>query len=169
MYTDTRFITPIGFRIDPEQDRPQLYSLMLGNESGDNFALVYEGQLAICLSPDKYDEALGLVGLDWQAMAGKVMPLLWIDFATAFYICESGGIDEQGRIVNVLNVVSDILIGLKIGVPAVFKSDLVSFADYVTFDRDVGAYFDLTPASKAKIIGGLQWCLGAIISRGRFL
>ncbi|MBD3885860.1 hypothetical protein IFO70_29550 [Phormidium tenue FACHB-886] len=158
----------IGFRLDPERETPQVYTLFICND--ENQPIVVDEQIVFFSNPELASKALELYG----ANVGQYNSIpkdvdLVCDLATMLYLITSEDTDPSAIIVNCLNTFDDLVKATELQVPNEYKKVLNAFADHLTFDQEFANFLTQQNISRSVIIDGVLWCVGAILVKARIL
>ena len=82
---------------------------------------------------------------------------------------KSGKVDQKVTILNCLNMFFDIFKVLNVDIPETYRKNLYAFADYLTFEKNIVAFFDTTEAKRVDILQAFLWCVGTVLSNSKIL
>lgn len=91
------------------------------------------------------------------------------DLKEALRLIENEEIDDSAIIINSLNMIFDFVKSTRISFPCQYKEILFSFADHLTFERNISTFFEKTNFSRTLVLDGLLWCVGAILSKSTII
>ncbi|MFM9263953.1 hypothetical protein [Tychonema sp. BBK16] len=157
-----------GFRIDPETEAPNLYTLIAYGEQEP--PLVAGGQLVFFSRPELAINALQLCDIDVTTLG---MPPTEIDaicdIAETLYLLDAEDIDESDTIVNCLNTLFDLVKAILMPMPTEYKRVLYAFADHLTFEQEFASFLNEEDIQRSEIVNAILWCVGAITAKSRLL
>ena len=156
----------IGLRIDPDK------------ETSDFFTLIFSGDSDIPLTIDNYIVFFNEIDF-LSATIEKMFPEIHkkidisevyiVDIAQIFYLINLEAIDNSNTILDGLNIIIDLVKASRLTMPDRYKKILFMVADYFTFNKEVSNLFIESNIGKAEVINIILWCIGAIISKTKFL
>lgn len=161
-------ISLIGFRINPDSEAPEFFTLLVGGEK--DTALMVDDNLAFFIEFEQKQQAFEL--LDKQIRQDFPVPNevdLVADLATTLYLIENETLDDSAIILDCLNTIFDLLHTLNKNLSDERKNLLWKFADHLTFEKDFGQYLISNSISRDSLIDALIWCVGAIVSKSKVL
>lgn len=166
---DNNIVKPInafylmGLRTDAMSETPNFFTFLL-EQDGILVPLIKEGRLALFMRPEQAEEALKNTGIEvtFKESPGVSNTYL-LDAAYALHLVAHGKIDPDKVIANLLDWFARTLTALGVPLPPVFDVlvDLGHFADQNPFIAD---FLDQEPFRRQRVIDGIRWCLGAILS-----
>lgn len=158
----------IGFRIDPDNVNPQLYTLMIINEK--DHPIIVDKQILFFTKPRLADKALELADPDIRKLgpAPKKVDLV-CDIAQMLHLVESKKVDPSAFILNCLNTLFDLIRAWKYPMPPEYKRILHKFAGHLTFEKEFESFLIKEGISREEIFNALFWCIGVIVSKAKFI
>ena len=161
-------ISLIGFRIDPDSESPDIYTLMA--YGAREVLLVVNGQILFFRSPSSVKVAYDFFGEDVKNLASVPSEIDAIfDLAAALHTINHQDIDESAEVIDCLNMLFDLVAATQTAMPAAYKKLLYGLADHLTFERNLGEYLTRLDLKRAEITDAVLWCVGAIVVNSKVL
>jgi hypothetical protein len=162
-------VSLIGFRINPDSEEPEFYTLL--DRSGDkDRALTVDSDLIFFAKLEQKQQAFNL--FREEIKKGCAVPDeidLVADLAGALYLIENEGLDDSAIILNLLNTIFDLLYSVDIQLSDDKKSLLWKFADHLTFEKEFKQYLSSNSINRQSISDAILWSVGAIVSSSKIL
>ena len=159
----------IGFRINPDSEAPEFYTLV--DCSGDkDRTLTVDNDLIFFAKLEQKQQAFELFSKNIKkgfAVSDEVD--LVADLAGALYLIENEDLDDSAIILNLLNTIFDLLYSADKQLSDDKKSLLWGFADHLTFEKEFKQYLSSNSINRQSIIDAILWSVGAIVSRSKIL
>ena len=164
--TDQEAVALIGFRLDPQNESPDLYTLLIYGGEHD-FPFVVNEQIIFFRNPQLSVKVASLLPSNMPSeLRDKgitpTVPELICDIAKSLHIIESENKDDSSIILNCINIFTDLVPATGISMPAMYKDILNRFAGHLTFNREFGDFLRQENISRNEIIDAILWCIGAI-------
>lgn len=157
-----------GFRIDPETEIPNLYTLIVYGEQEP--PLVAGGQLLFFNRPELAINALQLCDIDVSELKNSPTKIDAIcDIAETLYLLDAEDFDESATILNCLNPLLDLVKATLIPMPTEYKRILYHFADHLNIEEEFASFLDKENIQRSEIVNAILWCVGAITAKSRLL
>lgn len=157
-----------GFRIDPETEIPNLYTLIVYGEQEP--PLVAGGQLVFFTRPELAINALQLCDIDVSEVGKPPTEIDAIcDIAETLYLLDAEDFDESATILNCLNPLFDLVKATLIPMPTEYKRILYAFADHLNIEEEFANFLDEEDIQRSEIVNAILWCVGAITAKSRLL
>ncbi|MEG4802649.1 hypothetical protein QUB63_12880 [Microcoleus sp. ARI1-B5] len=158
-----------GFRIDPETEVPNLYTLIVYGEQEP--PLVAGGQLVFFTRPELAINALQLCEIDVSELEKPPTQIDAIcDIAETLYLLDAeDDIDESGIILNCLNALLNLVKVTLTPMPTEYKRVLYAFADHLNIDEEFASFLAEEDIQRSEIVNAILWCVGAITAKSRLL
>ncbi|NJK66920.1 MAG: hypothetical protein HC941_10535 [Microcoleus sp. SU_5_3] len=157
-----------GFRIDPETEQPNLYTLIVYGEQEP--PLVAGGQLVFFTRPELAINALQVCDIDVSEVGRPPIEIDAIcDIAETLYLLDSEDFDESAIILNCLNPLFDLVKATLIPMPTEYKRILYAFADHLNIEEEFASFLDEEDIQRSEIVNAILWCVGAITAKSRLL
>jgi hypothetical protein len=163
----------IGFRLDPDSERPEFYTVLIHGGEKDrplqiNERIVFFNDYQSFTKVQTFRDS----NVPTHLRKNKYSPQradLVCDIAEVLYLIESEDEDKSAMIINCINTLSDLLPAAGLKLPAGYKTILTTFADHLTFHREYGKFLRRKNLSRSAIRDAILWCLGCIAARAKFL
>ncbi len=158
----------IGFLIDPDSESPDLYTLFFPGEVDE--PLVVEDYIVFFVKPETAAKALKISDKNETLINSlpKEVDLI-CEVAGSLYIINYQDIDPDATIVNFLNILLDLIKATGLPMPEDYRRILYTFADHLTFNREVAAFFTDEQISRTEITDAILWCIGAVVSKSKLV
>ncbi len=157
-----------GFRIDPETETPNLYTLIVYGEQEP--PLVAGGQLVFFTRPELAINALQLCDINISELGKPPTQIDSIcDIAETLYLLDAEDIDESGIMLNCLNALLNLVKVTLTPMPTEYKRVLYAFADYLNIQEEFASFLAEEDIQRSEIVNAILWCVGAITAKSRLL
>jgi hypothetical protein len=157
-----------GFRIDPDTEIPNLYTLIVYGEQEP--PLVAGGQLVFFTRPELAINALQLCNIDVSKQGKPPTQIDAIcDIAETLYLLDAEDIDESGTMLNCLNALLNLVAVTLTPMPTEYKQVLYALADNLNIDREFASFLAEEDIQRSEIVNAILWCVGAITAKSRLL
>jgi hypothetical protein len=159
----------IGFRLDPESEGPQFYTLFV-LESDNDRPLVCEGRVVFFARPEQANAALKLSNNDMARLGPAPKELeIFCDIADSLHIVNSQNEDTDGVLLETIALFDDLIRATQINVPAQYMSVLSALSERLVSIPEFATMLAETGLDRETIEDALMWCVGAVAVKGRFL
>ena len=159
----------VGLRLTPGRVDADFYFLWISPQrlqGGDSDFAVGEGRRAFLFS--NLDRAVHLLdGLQKNVYPGMVVidPVNCIDVPETMRMIAEGVVDEQDVVVNTYNTLRDILRHTAYeAVPRRHRRALFDLQHHLTFDKNIGLFFEKSKWSRKRVRDGFLWLVGAVFA-----
>ncbi|MEG4587705.1 hypothetical protein QUA54_21185 [Microcoleus sp. MOSTC5] len=157
-----------GFRIDPDTEVPNLYTLIVYGEQEQ--PLVAGGQLVFFTRPELAINALQLCNIDVSQLGKPPTQIDAIcDIAETLYLLDAEDMDESGTILNCLNALLNLVQATLTPMPTEYKPVLYAFADHLNIDEEFASFLAEEDIQRSEMVNAILWCVGAITAKSRLL
>ena len=157
-----------GFRLDPETEVPNLYTLIVYGEQEP--PLVAGGQLVFFTRPQLAINALQLCDIDVSELGRPPTQIDVIcDIAETLYLLDAEDIDESGIMLNCLNALLNLVKVTLTPMPTEYKRVLYALADYLNIDEEFASFLAEEDIQRSEIVNAILWCVGAITVKSKLL
>lgn len=157
-----------GFRIDPDTEIPNLYTLIVYGEQEP--PLVAGGQLVFFTRPELALNALQLCDIDVSELGRPPTQIDAIcDIAETLYLLDAEDIDESGIMLNCLNALLNLVKATLTPMPTEYKRVLYAFADHLNIEEEFASFLAEEDIQRSEIVNAILWCVGAITVKSRLL
>lgn len=157
-----------GFRIDPDREDPEIYTLFIYGEQ--ERPLVADGYIVFFSQPDLAISALKLCKIDTSQLGMPPTEVaLLCDIAEMLHLIRYKDIDDSATILNCLNTVFDLVKATLLPLPNDYKRVLYSFADHLTFEQEFASFLTQHEIERSMIENAIMWCMGAVMSKSKLL
>lgn len=158
----------LGFRIDPDTEVPNLYTLIVYGE--EEPPLVAGGQLVFFTRPQLAIDALKLCDIDVRELGRPPTQIDAIcDIAETLYLLDAEDIDESGIMLNCLNALLNLVKVTLTPMPTKYKRVLYAFADHLNIDEEFASFLAEEDIQRSEMVNAILWCVGAITAKSRLL
>jgi hypothetical protein len=157
-----------GFRIDPDREEPEIYTLFIYGEQ--ERPLVADGNIVFFSRPDLILSALKLCEIDTSQLGIPPTEVsLVCDIAETLHLISYKDIDDSATILNCLNTVFDLVKATSVPLPNDYKRVLYSLADHLTFEQEFASFLTQNDIKRSMIENAIMWCMGAVMSKSKLL
>ncbi len=159
----------VGFRIDPEAEGPQFYTLFV-LESENDRPLVANGRVVFFAEPGRAAEALQLAENDMSRLAPAPKELeILCDVAEALHIANAQDADTDGVLLETIALFDDLIRAISINVPAQYMSVLSALSERLSSSPEFATMLAETGLDRETIEDALMWCVGAVAVKSRWV
>jgi len=160
--------TMIGIRLEFERETPEFYLLAFTGDS-ELRPLMQDGKILLMTNKRHTRMVAALAGCEQAVATARKEDEVWFSVGRAVTVLREEPVDHWALILNTINLLDDLLIAVAVSPPPVHKAHLDQLADYLTFDRDLDAFFTTATFDRAEACNALLWCIGALFTRVRIL
>jgi hypothetical protein len=156
----------VGFRLNYENETPELYTIIIYEETEK--AITHNGNLLFVTDLSKVKLIYSF--LDSGTKEKFEIPThmkIGIDVAKTLYLLENEKEDDSATILDCLNIILDLFKSIEVIIPEDKKKILYGLADFLTFADDFPTYLEKSSISRETIIDVIIWCLGKLLTRSR--
>ncbi len=159
----------VGFRLDPESEGPQFYTLFV-LESENDRPLVSDGRVVFFTRPEKAAAALKLSTNDMSRLGPAPKELeIFCDIAEALHIANAQDEDADGTLLETIAVFDDLIRAIQINVPAQYMSVLSALSERLASAPEFATMLAETGLDRETIEDAIMWCVGAVAVKSRWL
>jgi hypothetical protein len=159
----------VGFRLDPETEGPQFYTLFV-LESDNDRPLVSNGRVVFFARPEQASAALKLSTNDMARLGPAPRELeIFCDVADALHIANSQDEDVDGVLLEAIALFDDLIRAIQINVPAQYMSVLSALSERLAADPEFATMLADTGLDRETIEDAIMWCVGAVAVKSRFI
>jgi len=160
--------TLLGIWIRREDGLPELCTAMLNGER--DVPLMDEGTIVFFRRPGDAEEMIDRFGPVTDAeRRGLEAVSVYCEIAALLEVVRTGRTDEYAVVVDTLNAVLDLIAATGVGMPDDIRHTLHTAADYMTFSRDIAAWFDETKISREHLVQSIRWAVGTIVTHSKIV
>jgi hypothetical protein len=152
----------IGFRMDPNAEGPQFYTL-IGDEGESERPITKGGRVLLFRRPP--DGLKALMESDNGFSDVRPVPTeleLMCDISGALYVANAENEDAEGVLFELIAVLDDLLRAVKLNVPAEFTAVLSAVAERLAENPEFASLLEKRKLSREKLEDALMWCVGAV-------
>ncbi|GEM_PF-1238741 len=151
----------VGVRLNKHNEHPELYTLI--TYGADDVLLTSGKQLLFFTMPEFAGPAFALFPESIQQAFPPPEEVSFIyDLAKALQIVRHGRLDKEAIVIDCLNFIFDLVQTIGIAIPDKNKVALYNLADYLTFDKNIGVFFQNHTHTRSEITNAILWCVGVI-------
>ncbi len=159
----------VGFRLDPDVDGPQFYTLFV-LESENDRPLVTNGRVVFFAEPSSAAEALGLAENDMSRLGPAPIELeVFCDVAEALHIANAQDTDSDGVLLETIALFDDLIRAIEINVPAQYMSVLSALSERLATTPEFATMLAESGLDRETIEDALMWCVGAVAVKSRWI
>lgn len=158
----------IGFRINPENREPEVYTILIFGET--NRPILMNGHIVFFAKPELARLAIEISepSLLQSISIPKDVELV-VDIAETLYLISSEKIDPEATIINCLNIFVDLIKPLNISMPSLYKNKLNDLASHLTFEREFSDFLIQKQIDRSLITDAILWIIGVIVSKSKLI
>jgi hypothetical protein len=171
---DTKLIIPssytdcwiLGFRFNPDSDVPEFYSLMFSSD--DFIPLMCEDRYILAFTSIDSLKAFCKEKIE-ELNTDSLNIELICEIASILYLISSQQEDSEVDIIHGLNIIFDLISATDQEIKGANKHLLFSFADHMTFTKDIADFFEGKDFTREDLIDSIVWCVGLIMTSMKFM
>jgi hypothetical protein len=163
---DTSTLYLVGFRIDPDIETPQMYTIYVD----DDRPILCDNRPILFSRPELAQTAL-IRSNCGASMLGPAPSELYtvFDIANALYSINERDKDDCSDLLNVINAVLDFAKCARQPMSNTFLIQLSLLADHLTFHRHFARFLDEHSWDRRQIVDALYWTLGMILCASKII
>ena len=159
----------VGFRLDPDAEGPQFYTLFV-LESENDRPLLANGRVVFFAQRSQSGSALTLADNDVSRLAPAPTELeILCDVAEALHIANALDADTDGTLLETIALFDDLIRAISINVPAQYMSVLSALSERLTTNPEFATMLAETGLDRETIEDALMWCVGAVAVKSRWI
>ncbi|MDX2240943.1 MAG: hypothetical protein NW224_09690 [Leptolyngbyaceae cyanobacterium bins.302] len=161
MVTEDEWLSLASFRINPNSEKPEIYTLIICRDV--DYPVLLDKQIVFFNKKELSSKALELCSLEVQRLGPAPQEVdLVVDLAESLYLISNEDIDTTSTILDCLNTLIDLVKAAQIPIPEHYKNSLYAFADHLTFEQEFSSFFVNHSVNRSAILDGILWCVGAV-------
>jgi hypothetical protein len=156
----------IGFRIEPDICDPQLYTIYVN----DDRPIMFRGRPILFSKMELAQTALAKCDCGAAAF-GPAPTDVYAVYDITNAICTLCENDEElhSEVLDLVNVILDFTICLKIKMPDGYREQLELLADHLTFQNNLRTFFSQHNLNRASFVNALYWAIGMIVYNSKII
>lgn len=159
----------VGFRLDPDFEGPQFYTLFV-LESENDRPVVSENRVVFFARLDQASAALKLSTNDMFRLGPAPKELeIFCDIAEALHIANAQDEDVDGVLLETIAVFDDLIRAIQINVPAQYMSVLSALSERLASAPEFATMLTETGLDRETIEDAIMWCVGAVAVKSRWI
>ena len=159
----------VGFRLDPDAEGPQFYTLFV-LESANDRPLVSGGRVVFFADPSQAGSALSLADNDMSRLGPPPRDLeILCDVAQALHVANAQTEDTDGVLIETIALFDDLIRSIQINVPAQYMSVLSALSERLAASPEFATMLAETGLDRETIEDAIMWCVGAVAVKSRWL
>jgi hypothetical protein len=159
----------IGFRLDPEADGPQFYTL-IGSEGEGERPIMRGDRILFFHLPKNAANALKSSDNGFSDIQPAPHELeLLCDIGEALHVANQKNEDADGLLFEAIAVFDDLLRALKLTVPDEYATVLAAVAERLGESQEFASILDKAARSREKLEDALLWCVGAVAAKSSWV
>ncbi|MDT8070466.1 MAG: hypothetical protein ROO76_20050 [Terriglobia bacterium] len=159
----------VGFRLDPDAEGPQFYTLFV-LESENDRPLVASGRVIFFSDPASAADALKLADNDMSRLGPAPTEIeIVCDVAEALHIANAQDTDSDGTLLETIALFDDLIRAVQINVPAQYMSVLSALSERLAASPEFATMLAETGLDRETIEDALMWCVGAVAVKSRWV
>ncbi|MBE9114757.1 hypothetical protein IQ249_02490 [Lusitaniella coriacea LEGE 07157] len=158
----------IGFRINPENEEPEAYTILLFGET--NRPILINDYIVFFSKPEfaRFAVESSEPSLMEYLSVPKDVELV-VDIAQTLYLINSEDIDLDSTILDFLNIFVDLIQPFDSSMPKSYKTQLSALAAHLTFEREFASFLLQENIERSLITNAVLWLIGKIIAKSQLL
>ncbi len=159
----------VGFRLDPDTEGPQLYTVFV-LESENDRPLTRESRILFFADPSRASQAVQLADNDFARF--PVIPSeleILCDVAQALYIANAEDEDKDGVLLECIALFDDLIRAARINVPAQYMAALSAVSERLSTTPEFASMLAETGLDRETVEDALMWCVGAVTVKSRLV
>ncbi len=159
----------VGFRIDPNAEGPQFYTLFaLGGENERPITTVGD-RVVFFTRPELAGKALEIGDPSMQALGELPDELdMLCDVAHVLYLVNAESSDPDRTIHDCLEVVDDLVRATRISIPPGYQDALSDLMEHLSHSHMYGEYLR-DHGGRQRLEDALLWCIGAVAAKAKMV
>ena len=165
--SDNTYWRLVSVRISPDGDRPEFFCLF--HEGERDRPLMHDGRFIFFSDSTQARQLLGVHAS--SAVVDEMdieSPFVCLDIANTLYVLGSNCIDDEGTVIDTLNLILDFLPHCPFMLSRERWILLKQMADHFTFCRDPSSFFEQQSDRQREAIETVLLSFGLIFSLGEF-
>ncbi|HEY3927933.1 MAG TPA: hypothetical protein VGL89_06145 [Candidatus Koribacter sp.] len=159
----------VGFRIDPNAEGPQFYSLFAFGGDNERPITTVGDRVVFFARPELAAQALEIGDPSMQALGTPPDDLDMIcDIAQTMYLVNSETADPDRIIGDCLEVLDDLVRATRISVPPVYQEALADLMHHLQRSPMYGEYLREN-GGRQNLEDALMWCVGAVTVKAKMI
>ena len=159
----------VGFRIDPDAEGAQFYTLFV-LESENDRPLVANGRVVFFSEPTQASAALALADNDMSRLGPAPRELeILCDVAQSLHISNALDSDTDGILLETIALFDDLIRAIEINVSAQYMSVLSALSERLGANPEFAAMLAEAGLDRETLEDALMWCVGAVAVKSRWL
>lgn len=155
-------VAAIGFQLSPKKIT-DFYILTTYNDSDE--ILIYNGKILAFKSFEKCEKVFNFFDEEIKShFHSPRSEALTCNIFEAKKLIKTEKTDINSFILNCLNTFFDAFRSMNLDLPKEFKSMLIDFANFLTFNNRVDVFFSNSRVSRTQILAGFDWCFESFVS-----
>lgn len=157
----------VSVRLSAESSAPECYFLL--HEAEHDTPLMNEGRIIFVTHPTQSMSLIQAFGSQLSADEFDVdQPLFCCDIANALYVLTSLEEDDNGTVVDTLNLLLDLTKDSPVPMPLEYKTIISDLADHFTFSCNSASFFAEETRKPEIAINAILWCIGSVMTVADF-
>jgi hypothetical protein len=159
----------VGFRIDPDSDDPQFYTLFAFGGENERPITTVGDRIVFFSAPELAQSALEISDPTMQALGDPPEQLeMLCDVAEAMYLVNSEESDPEQIILDCLGALDDMVRATRLSMPPAYQQALAEFTEHLTRTPVYGEFLR-EHGSREQIEDALLWCVGAVTMKAKMV
>ena len=165
----TEDLALVGFRIDPEAEGPQFYTLFaLGGDNERPITTVGE-RVVFFPTPDLASNALEIGDPSMQELGEPPLELeMLCDVAQTMYLVNNEDEDPDRVILDCLEVLDDLVRATRLSVPPQYQEALSDLTEHLLRTPLYGEFLR-EQGTRERLEDALLWCVGAVTMKAKMV
>ncbi len=157
----------VGFRLDPQHDGPEFYTLLAVGVANER-PIMADGRLLFFTRPESASKALAFDPTLKSLCPPPEQVETFCDVAEALHLVNSQDFDPDGVVLECLLVFDDLVRATRLHMPDRYQGMLTELAARLTERAKLRDIFS-NHALREHVEDALLWCIGAIAVKARMV
>jgi hypothetical protein len=159
----------VGFRIDPNAEGPQFYTLFAFGGDNDRPITTVGDRVVFFSRPELAVKALEIGDPSMSALGAPPEDLdLLCDVAQTMYLVNSENVDPERTILDCLEVLDDLVRATRLSMPPTYKDALSHLMEHL-FKTHTYGEFVRENGGRERLEDALLWCVGAVTMKSKLI
>ena len=157
----------VGFRLDPNHDGPQLYTVLAVGGENERPAM-WKGRILFFTHPSLVAKAQAMDASISQLTAPGSEIETFCDVAETLHLVNATNADSDGVVLDCLLIFDDLVRATHLHMPDRYQGMLTELAAHLTEGRSLGKIFT-NQSLREHVEDALMWCVGAIVLKSQII
>jgi hypothetical protein len=159
----------IGFRMDPEAEGPQFYTLV-GSEGENERPITRAGRVLFFRTPKEAARALATSDNGFKSVRPVPTEIeLLCEVGEALYVANQLDEDADGWLFELIAVFDDLLRSVQLSPPAEYTDVLSAVAARLVESTEFASFLAAEGLTRQRLEDALLWCVGAVMAKSSWV